>query len=123
MRCSWMQGTFGEIPDGSDDATIRRYARTYIVMLLGTLLFGDKSGTHLHIQWMPYVAKLEDMGGYSWGLTALSAGYHTFGWPLVLRWSGHNLTASEKGPRVAHWRLWIDLLQTGDVTILSNLNS
>ncbi|RYR00663.1 hypothetical protein Ahy_B07g088795 [Arachis hypogaea] len=80
MRCSWMQGTFGEIPDGSDDATIRRYARAYIVMLLGILLFGNK-------------------------------------------WSDHNLTTSEKGPRVAHWRLRIDLLQTGDVTILSNLNS
>ncbi|RYR45340.1 hypothetical protein Ahy_A07g031180 [Arachis hypogaea] len=72
MRCSWMQDTFGEIPDGTDDATIRRYAWAYIVMLLETLLFGDKSGTHLHIQWLPYVAKLEDMNGYSWGLTALS---------------------------------------------------
>ncbi|RYR00664.1 hypothetical protein Ahy_B07g088797 [Arachis hypogaea] len=77
MRCSWMQDTFGEIPDGADDATIRRYARAYIVMLLGTLLFSDKSGTLLHIQWLPYVAKFEDIDG--------PAEYDTFGRPLALR--------------------------------------
>ncbi|XP_029150429.1 protein MAIN-LIKE 2-like [Arachis hypogaea] len=49
MRCSWMQDTFGEIPDGADDATIRRYARAYIVMLLGTLLFSDKSVITVHM--------------------------------------------------------------------------
>ncbi|QHN95510.1 uncharacterized protein DS421_18g610320 [Arachis hypogaea] len=35
-------------------------------------LFGDKSGTRLHIRWLPYVARLEGMGQYSWGSTALS---------------------------------------------------
>ncbi|RYR30899.1 hypothetical protein Ahy_B01g055687 [Arachis hypogaea] len=63
VRCSWMQETFGEIPDGADDATIQRYARAYIMMLLGTQLFGDKSGTRLHIRWLPFVARLEDIGG------------------------------------------------------------
>ncbi|RYR29285.1 hypothetical protein Ahy_B01g053651 [Arachis hypogaea] len=121
VRCSWMQETFGEIPDGADDATIQRYARAYIMMLLGTQLFGDKSGTHLHIRWLPYVAKLEDMGGYSWGSAALSwlyrpAGYDTVRWPLASRWSGYNPTASERGPWVTHWRLRIDLLQAGDFT-------
>ncbi|RYR38117.1 hypothetical protein Ahy_A09g043070 [Arachis hypogaea] len=36
------------------------------------LLFEDKSGTHLHICWLPYVARLEDMGQYSWGSATLS---------------------------------------------------
>ncbi|RYR77737.1 hypothetical protein Ahy_A01g002327 [Arachis hypogaea] len=57
--------TFGELPDGADDATIRRYARAYIMMLLGTHLFGNKSGTRLQIWWLPYIARLEDMGGYN----------------------------------------------------------
>ncbi|RYR19627.1 hypothetical protein Ahy_B03g064473 [Arachis hypogaea] len=35
-------------------------------------LFGDKSSTRLHIRWLPYVARLEDMGGYSWESAALS---------------------------------------------------
>ncbi|RYR24705.1 hypothetical protein Ahy_B02g058224 [Arachis hypogaea] len=64
--------TFGELPEGADEETVRRYARVYIMMLLGTQLFADKSGNHIHIRWLPYVARLEDMGGYSWGSAALS---------------------------------------------------
>ncbi|RYR53433.1 hypothetical protein Ahy_A06g028544 [Arachis hypogaea] len=57
--------TFGELPDGADAPTVRRYAWVYIIKLLGTQLFGDKSGTRIHIRWLAYVARLEDMGGYS----------------------------------------------------------
>ncbi|RYR16000.1 hypothetical protein Ahy_B04g072985 isoform A [Arachis hypogaea] len=53
-------------------AELQLYARAYIMMLLGTQLFGDKSGTRIHIRWLPNVARLEDMGGYSWGSAALS---------------------------------------------------
>ncbi|RYQ94284.1 hypothetical protein Ahy_B08g089175 [Arachis hypogaea] len=148
---------FGELPDGSDEPTVRRYARAYIMVLLGTQLFGDKFGTRIHIRWLPYVVRHEDMGGYSWGSATLSwlyrcmclmanrhvvklagslqllqswifwrfpgfrpAEYNTFGWPLASRWSGHNPTASEKGPQVASWRLKIDLLQAKDVSISTN---
>ncbi|RYR35130.1 hypothetical protein Ahy_A10g050267 [Arachis hypogaea] len=52
--------------------TVRRYARAYIMMLFSTQLFGDKSGTCMHIRWLPYVARLEDMGRYSWGSATLS---------------------------------------------------
>ncbi|XP_015931818.1 protein MAINTENANCE OF MERISTEMS-like [Arachis duranensis] len=64
--------TFGELLNGADEATIRRYARTYIMMLLGTQLFGDKSDTRIHIRWLAYVARLEYKGGYSWGSASLS---------------------------------------------------
>ncbi|RYR52632.1 hypothetical protein Ahy_A06g027523 [Arachis hypogaea] len=64
--------TFGECPKGADEETVRRYARAYIMMLLGTQLLADKSGTYIHIRWLPYVARLEDMGGYSWGSAALA---------------------------------------------------
>ncbi|RYQ85764.1 hypothetical protein Ahy_B10g105363 [Arachis hypogaea] len=57
--------TFSQLPQGAHDETVRRYARMYIMMLLSTQLFGDKSGTRLHIRWLPYVARLEDMGQYS----------------------------------------------------------
>ncbi|RYR39631.1 hypothetical protein Ahy_A09g045197 [Arachis hypogaea] len=42
------------------------------MILLSTQLFDDKSDTRMHIQWLPYVARLENMGGYSWGSAALS---------------------------------------------------
>ncbi|QHN95390.1 uncharacterized protein DS421_18g609170 [Arachis hypogaea] len=72
INCSWFQETFGECPEGADDETVRRYARVYIMMLLGTQLFADKSGNRIHIRWLPFVARLEDMGTYSWGSAALA---------------------------------------------------
>ncbi|XP_025680717.1 protein MAIN-LIKE 1-like [Arachis hypogaea] len=64
--------TFEECPEGADEETVRRFARAYIMMLLGTQLFADKSGNRIHIKWLPYVARLEEMGGYSWGSAALA---------------------------------------------------
>ncbi|XP_052109386.1 serine/threonine-protein phosphatase 7 long form homolog [Arachis duranensis] len=72
VNCSWFQETFGECPEDADDDTVRRYARAYIMMLLGTLLFADKSGNRIHIRWLPYVARLEELGTYSWGSAALA---------------------------------------------------
>ncbi|RYQ98289.1 hypothetical protein Ahy_B08g094337 [Arachis hypogaea] len=63
--------TFAECPVGADEETVRRFARAYIMMLLGTQLFADKSGNRIHIRWLPFVARLEEMGGYSWGSAAL----------------------------------------------------
>ncbi|XP_057747868.1 protein MAIN-LIKE 1-like [Arachis stenosperma] len=100
VNCTWFQETFGECPVGADEEIVRHYARAYIMMLLGTQLFADKSGNCIHIRWLPYVARLEEMGCYSWS--------------AALAWSGHNPSSSEKGPRVQMWRLRIDLLQAKD---------
>ncbi|RYR15649.1 hypothetical protein Ahy_B04g072541 [Arachis hypogaea] len=67
-----MQDTFTDRLEGTDEETVRRYARAYIMMLLSTQLFADKSNTRMHIRWLLYVARLEDMGRYSWGSTTLS---------------------------------------------------
>ncbi|RYQ89679.1 hypothetical protein Ahy_B09g096198 isoform D [Arachis hypogaea] len=61
MKCTWMQYTLSELPQGVGEDIVRRYGRAYIMMLLSTQFFGDKSGTCLHIRWLPYVARLEDM--------------------------------------------------------------
>ncbi|RYR04097.1 hypothetical protein Ahy_B06g083670 [Arachis hypogaea] len=117
VNCSWFQETFGECPEGADEETVKRYARAYIMILLGTQLFADKSGNRIHIRWLPYMARLEDMGGYSWGSAALAWLYRCMCRVAnrhVVKCSGHNPSASEKGPRVQMWRLRIDLLQAGD---------
>ncbi|RYR28353.1 hypothetical protein Ahy_B01g052466 [Arachis hypogaea] len=55
-----------ECPEDADEETVCRYARAYIMMLLGTQLFADKSGNRIYIRWLPYVARLEELGTYSW---------------------------------------------------------
>ncbi|RYR28152.1 hypothetical protein Ahy_B01g052268 [Arachis hypogaea] len=83
--------TFGECPEGADEETVQRFARAYIMMLLGTQLFADK--------FRP-------------------AGYDTCSWPLASRWSGYSPSYSEKGPRVQNTRLKIDMLQPRNVSFV-----
>ncbi|QHN76440.1 uncharacterized protein DS421_19g643890 [Arachis hypogaea] len=126
--------TFGECPKGADEETMQRFARAYIMMLLGTQLFADKSSNRIHIRWLPYVARLEEMGSYSWGLqhwhgctgacaewqTDMSpAGFDTCSWPLASRWSGYSPSYSQKGPRLQSTRLKIDMLQARDFIWMS----
>ncbi|XP_015960078.2 protein MAIN-LIKE 2-like [Arachis duranensis] len=117
VNCSWFKETFGECPEGADEDTVWRFARAYIMMLLGTQLFADKSGNRIHIRWLPYVARLEEMCSYSWGSAALAWLYRCMcrvANQHVVKWSGYNPFVSEKGPRVQMWRLQIDMLQPRD---------
>ncbi|RYR28946.1 hypothetical protein Ahy_B01g053172 [Arachis hypogaea] len=42
------------------------------MMLLSTHLFGDKSANQIHIRWLSFVARLDDVDTYSWGSAALA---------------------------------------------------
>ncbi|RYR26125.1 hypothetical protein Ahy_B02g060284 [Arachis hypogaea] len=56
VNCTWMQRMFSDLPKGVDEETVRRYTRAYIMMLLSTQLFGDKSGTRMHFRCLCRVA-------------------------------------------------------------------
>ncbi|RYR29106.1 hypothetical protein Ahy_B01g053406 isoform B [Arachis hypogaea] len=58
---------FRVMPADTLEATIQVYARGYIMILLSTMLFGDKSRARVHLRWLPYVADLDGLGKYSWG--------------------------------------------------------
>ncbi|RYR10279.1 hypothetical protein Ahy_B05g078754 [Arachis hypogaea] len=65
------------LPDDATEGTVRIYARAYIMMLLSTQLFGDKSENRVHIRWLPFVARLDDMGRV--GSVGLAISLHVSG--------------------------------------------
>ncbi|RYR37145.1 hypothetical protein Ahy_A09g042075 [Arachis hypogaea] len=44
VKYTWFQETFSELPQGAPEETVWRYTLAYIMILLSTQLFGDKSG-------------------------------------------------------------------------------
>ncbi|RYR55326.1 hypothetical protein Ahy_A06g030566 isoform B [Arachis hypogaea] len=68
---SEFQNRFRVMPNDATEPTVQVYARGYIMMLF-TMLFGDKSGARVHLRWLPYVADLDGLGKYSWGSATLS---------------------------------------------------
>ncbi|QHN97985.1 uncharacterized protein DS421_18g632140 [Arachis hypogaea] len=66
------QAVSGVLPADALKETVRIYARANIMMLLSTQLFIDKSANRVHLRWLPFVVRLDDMGSYSWGTAALA---------------------------------------------------
>ncbi|RYR19832.1 hypothetical protein Ahy_B03g064723 isoform C [Arachis hypogaea] len=72
VHFTWFHDRFRVLPADASEETVRIYARAYIMMLLSTQLFMDKSANRVHLRWLPFVARLDDMGSYSWGAAALA---------------------------------------------------
>ncbi|MED6158173.1 hypothetical protein PIB30_030343 [Stylosanthes scabra] len=68
------------------------HARAYIWMLLSICLFGDKTGARAHVQWLPYLLRIDDLSRYSWG------------------WYRYLPTSDEKAPRLQRLRRQLDLM-------------
>ncbi|RYQ88441.1 hypothetical protein Ahy_B09g095630 isoform C [Arachis hypogaea] len=66
VHFTWFHERFRVLPANATEDTVRIYARAHIMMLLSTQLFGDKSENWVHIRWLPFVARLDEMGTYSW---------------------------------------------------------
>ncbi|RYR46837.1 hypothetical protein Ahy_A07g032679 [Arachis hypogaea] len=72
VHFTWFHERFSVLPPDANEETVCIYARAYIMMLLSTQLFGDKSANWVHIRCLPFLANLDDMGRYSWGSAALA---------------------------------------------------
>ena len=61
-------------PD-ADKVTLERSARGFILALIGSFLFADKKGVHVHMCFLPLLRDLTHTATYSWGRTVLA---HTY---------------------------------------------
>ncbi|CAK8560637.1 unnamed protein product [Lathyrus sativus] len=50
-------------------------AKVYILLVIATILFPDKSQNLLHSSWIPFIGDLEKCGTYSWGYACLAKLY------------------------------------------------
>ncbi|KAL4350252.1 hypothetical protein AHAS_Ahas10G0123400 [Arachis hypogaea] len=56
----------------ADDLSIQRYVKCHIMLLIGTILFGDKSGAAVHWKFLPLLRDFASIGHYSWGSACLA---------------------------------------------------
>ena len=61
-------------PD-ADEVTLKRSARGFILALMGSFLFADKKGVHVHLFFLPLLRDLTHTATYSWGGAVLA---HTY---------------------------------------------
>ena len=75
MVGTWVQ-TFSHLPKGADEVTISRYAKAYLLYLIGVVLFVDKTSNKVQL---PYLTLLDNpwerIAEYSCGSVALGCLY------------------------------------------------
>ena len=60
----------------ADEVTLKRSGRGFILALMGSFLFADKMGVHVHLCFLPLLRDLTHTTTYSWGDTVLAHTYH-----------------------------------------------
>ncbi|KAL9681497.1 hypothetical protein QQ045_013282 [Rhodiola kirilowii] len=68
----WFTENMSIIPDDADEETLKRYARAYILQLLGLTLFSELSGSSVPLHFLPLLEDLDSVRHYSWGSAALA---------------------------------------------------
>ena len=61
-------------PD-ADEVTLERSERGFILALMGSFLFADKKGVHVHLCFLPLLRDLTHTATYSWGGAVLAYTY------------------------------------------------
>ncbi|XP_022154173.1 serine/threonine-protein phosphatase 7 long form homolog [Momordica charantia] len=72
LSLPWLASQFCNLADDADEETIARYARAYIMQLIGGSLFADKYNNLVHLMFLPLLADFEVAGRFSWGGACLT---------------------------------------------------
>ncbi|KAL9668258.1 hypothetical protein QQ045_002637 [Rhodiola kirilowii] len=72
---SWFKDHLKVIPADVDEETLKKYARAYLLNLIGTTLFSDKSGNMIPLCFLPLLEDLDRIRDYSWGSAILACLY------------------------------------------------
>ncbi|XP_072065996.1 serine/threonine-protein phosphatase 7 long form homolog [Arachis hypogaea] len=71
IKLTWLRN-LKENLELTDEINIQRYVRCHIMLLIGTILFGDKSGAGVHWKFLPLLCDFVNIGQYSWGSACLA---------------------------------------------------
>ena len=63
----WLCDQLSTLPPDVDEVTLERSARGFILALMGSFLFEDKKGVHVHLCFLPLLRDLTQTAAYSWG--------------------------------------------------------
>ncbi|KAL9674174.1 hypothetical protein QQ045_030444 [Rhodiola kirilowii] len=69
---SWFTNHLAKIPADADEETLKKYARAYLICLIGVTLFIDKSAKTIPLYFLPLREDLDWVKNYSWGSEVLA---------------------------------------------------
>ncbi|KAG8489225.1 hypothetical protein CXB51_017302 [Gossypium anomalum] len=75
IEMGWLRDTFPEPDDDSTELEKIRYARAYILQIIGGYLMSDLSRNLVHLRWLLKLVDFRAAGEFSWGSAVLATLY------------------------------------------------
>ena len=75
LRLNWLAQQFPPLATDADDVMVERYARMYILQLMGGSIFADKSQDKVHLMFLTLLEDFDVARKYSWSGATLAGLY------------------------------------------------
>ncbi|CAN1812337.1 Serine/threonine-protein phosphatase 7 long form homolog [Linum perenne] len=72
LKLRWLNENLGALPPNPTPLHVERYARAYMLCLIGGFLFPNKSTQYVHLMWLPLLGDFRYAGSLSWGSACLA---------------------------------------------------
>ncbi|KAG5528588.1 hypothetical protein RHGRI_029318 [Rhododendron griersonianum] len=79
VKLSWLHMYFCDLNEGDTDVRVDRCAQAYLLYVLGSTLFCDKSGSKVQVNLLALLEDLDQVGMYGWGSSCLAFLYRQLG--------------------------------------------
>ncbi|CAI0384264.1 unnamed protein product, partial [Linum tenue] len=119
VRIVWLRVEFSHLLENASQEVIEQFARAYALSLIGGVLFSDRSGATVHLQYLLLIEDWQRAGRFAWGAAVLSYLYREMetraqatedASPRGLRWLSAN--SRQYGDQLFQYRLWFDAMDT-----------
>ncbi|XP_057730523.1 protein MAIN-LIKE 1-like [Arachis stenosperma] len=71
IKLKWLKSRLQQMPLDFPEEVVVRYARCYIMYLLGGVLLLDQANNTIHVCYLPFLANYDAISTYSWGSAVL----------------------------------------------------
>ncbi|XP_043809745.1 protein MAIN-LIKE 2-like [Manihot esculenta] len=71
LKMNWLAEEFSQLPDDADEEVVHRFARAYIMRVIGSI-FSDTFALRMNLMFLSLLVDLEEAGNYSWGGACLA---------------------------------------------------
>ncbi|KAH9602597.1 hypothetical protein KSS87_006652, partial [Heliosperma pusillum] len=105
LRIGWLTENFSGLPEQANEQVLHQYVRAYLLILMATVMFPDKSGNDIQVVYLPLLRDLTAIDDFSWGSVVLATLYRNLcrssnmkardiGGPLILLqlWAWERIT-------------------------------
>ncbi|XP_074266486.1 serine/threonine-protein phosphatase 7 long form homolog [Silene latifolia] len=117
LRIGWLLEQFSGLLEDANEDVLHQYVRAYLLILMATIMFPDKSGNDIQVVYLPLLRDLTDLDNYSWGSVVVATLYRNL-------YKASNVKSRDIGGPLILLQLWAwERINIGRPTLMGPINA